>query len=108
MYALADVMAFPSRYEGFGIPVLEAMAAGCPVIASTSTALPEAVGDAGLLVDPDDIDGWTNALRRVLTDRGLSDDLRQRGYRRAAEFTVARSAASLRQAYTLAHQGHLR
>ena len=102
LYRLADVMAFPSRYEGFGVPVLEAMAAGCPVVAASTTALPEAVDSAGLLVDPDDVDGWTESIRRVLFDAGVADDLRERGYRRAAGFTVAASADSLRRAYTLA------
>ena len=102
LYAMASVMAFPSRYEGFGIPVLEAMAAGCPVVASNVTALPQAVGDAGVLVDPDDIIAWTNALRQVLDDPALSADLRSRGYRRAAAFTPESTAAALRLAYTKA------
>jgi alpha-1,3-rhamnosyl/mannosyltransferase len=102
LYAMASVMAFPSRYEGFGIPVLEAMAAGCPVVASNVTALPEAVGDAGILVDPDDVTAWTDALRRVLGDATVSADLRARGYRRAAVFTAEATAAALRLAYTKA------
>ena len=102
LYAMAKVMAFPSRYEGFGIPVLEAMAAGCPVVASNVTALPEAVGDAGVLVDPDDITAWTAALRQVLDDPVVSADLRTRGYRRAAAFTTESTAAALRLAYTKA------
>jgi glycosyltransferase involved in cell wall biosynthesis len=102
LYAMASVMAFPSRYEGFGIPVLEAMAAGCPVVASNVTALPEAVGDAGVLVDPDDITAWTDALRQVLDDPAVSADLRTRGYRRAAAFTAETTAAALRLAYTKA------
>jgi glycosyltransferase involved in cell wall biosynthesis len=102
LYAMASVMAFPSRYEGFGIPVLEAMAAGCPVVASNVTALPEAVGDAGVLVDPDDITAWTAALRQVLDDPAVSADLRTRGYRRAAAFTADTTAAALRLAYTKA------
>ena len=102
LYAMASVMAFPSRYEGFGIPVLEAMAAGCPVVASNVTALPEAVGDAGVLLDPDDIAGWTDALRQVLHDPAVSADLRARGYRRAAAFTAESTAAALHLAYTKA------
>jgi glycosyltransferase involved in cell wall biosynthesis len=102
LYAMASVMAFPSRYEGFGIPVLEAMAAGCPVVASNVTALPEAVGDAGELVDPDDITAWTDALRQVLDDPEVSADLRARGYRRAAAFTAETTASALRLAYTKA------
>jgi glycosyltransferase involved in cell wall biosynthesis len=102
LYAMASVMAFPSRYEGFGIPVLEAMAAGCPVVASNVTALPEAVGEAGILVDPDDVNAWTEALRRVLNDPAVSADLRARGYRRAAAFTAENTAAALHLAYTKA------
>jgi glycosyltransferase involved in cell wall biosynthesis len=102
LYAMASVMAFPSRYEGFGIPVLEAMAAGCPVVTSNVTALPEAVEDAGILLDPDDIDGWTDALRHVLRDPAVSADLRARGYRRAAAFSAESTAAALRLAYTKA------
>jgi glycosyltransferase involved in cell wall biosynthesis len=102
LYAMASVMAFPSRYEGFGIPVLEAMAAGCPVVASNATALPEAVADAGILVDPDDVAGWTDAIRRVLDDPEVSADLRARGYRHAATYTAQNTAAALRTAYTKA------
>ena len=102
LYAMASVMAFPSRYEGFGIPVLEAMAAGCPVVASNVTALPEAVGDAGILVDPDDIAAWTHAVRQVMDDPTVCVDLRTRGYLRAAAFTAEATAAALRLAYTKA------
>jgi glycosyltransferase involved in cell wall biosynthesis len=66
------------------------------------TALPEAVGDAAIVVDPDDITGWTDALDRVLHDPAVSADLRARGYRRAAAFTAPATAAALRLAYTKA------
>jgi glycosyltransferase involved in cell wall biosynthesis len=102
LYAMASLLAFPSRYEGFGIPVLEAMAAGCPVVASNATALPEAVGDAGILIDPDDIAEWTAAIRRVLEEPEVSADLRERGYRRAAAYTAQNTAAALHTAYTKA------
>ena len=107
LWAIASVLAFPSRYEGFGIPVLEAMASGCPVIASNTTALPEAVGSAGLLVDPDDIAAWTAALDSVLHDAAVAADLRARGYLRAADFSIERSAAGLHEAYHRAAGGRI-
>src|SRR5690606_16446465 len=70
LLAGAVALAFPSRYEGFGVPVLEAMALGCPVAAADATALPEVVGDAGLLVGPDDVAGWAEALGRLSGDAG--------------------------------------
>lgn len=90
-YRRARVLAFPSLYEGFGIPVLEAMTANLPVVASTATCLPEVVGAGGLLVDPCDVDGWTAALERVLTDQGLHAQLVQDGRRRARDFSWQRS-----------------
>ena len=84
LYRQAAVMVFPSRYEGFGLPALEAMACGCPVIASDRASLPEVVGDAALRVDPDDVEAMAAALRRVLGDAGLRSELRCRGLARAA------------------------
>ena len=99
LYSFASAMVFPSRYEGFGVPVLEAMVHGVPVIAADATALPEAVGAAGLLVDPDDIDGWVTAIRRVLAEPGLADTLIDHGRAHAAAFSTTRSAAALATAY---------
>lgn len=87
MYRRATVMVFPSRYEGFGLPVLEAMACGCPVIASDRASVPEVVGDAALLVDPDDTEMMAAALRRVLGSGALRTELRCRGLARAADMT---------------------
>ncbi|MFQ3661823.1 MAG: glycosyltransferase family 1 protein, partial [Chloroflexaceae bacterium] len=88
--ALAFV--FPSLYEGFGMPVLEAMACGAPVLTSTTSALPEVAGDAALLVDPCDTDAIAAALRRLAADAPLRASLRARGLVRAADFTWERCA----------------
>ena len=95
----AAAVAFPSRYEGFGLPVIEAMAAGTPVIAAAATALPEVVRDGGLLVDPDDVDGWVDALLEVRD--GSADVARrvERGRARAADFAPERAAAGLIDAW---------
>lgn len=100
----ADALVFPSRYEGFGAPVLEAMAVGTPVIAAAATALPEVLGlprpdPAGLLVDPDDGAGWADAIGRVLDDADLRARLIAAGHARAAELTDVQSARALAGAY---------
>ncbi len=95
LYAGADVFFFPSLYEGFGLPVLEAMACGCPVVASNTTAIPEAAGEAALLVDPEDEAAMAGALLRVLTEPTLADGLRAAGRRRASECTWDRTVRSL-------------
>jgi glycosyltransferase involved in cell wall biosynthesis len=92
LYSRARAFLFPSFYEGFGLPVLEAMACGAPVIASNVASLPEVVGDAGLLIDPHSADEMTAALDRVLSNEALRADLREKGFRRAAMFTWARTA----------------
>ena len=102
LYRRAELFALPSRYEGFGLPVLEAMARGCPVIASDATALPEVVGDAGRLVPPGDVPGWTAAIDDLLGDAGLRADLAARGLRRAAEFSWAATASAHVEAYSAA------
>ncbi len=92
LYRQADVFVFPSLYEGFGLPPLEAMACGTPVVASSSSSIPEAVGDAGVLVDPLDVTALAEALQQVLTDTALRSQLRERGLRRAATFSWRRTA----------------
>ena len=86
-YARARIFAFPSLDEGFGMPVLEAMAAGVPVVASNRSALPEVCGDAALLVDPEDSDALYAALARLCSDDQLTQSLIESGRRRAAEFS---------------------
>ncbi len=91
-YNSADLFVYPSLYEGFGFPPLEAMACGTPVIASRTSALPEVVGEAGLLVDPLDAEALAEALRRALSDRDLSQQLSERGLARARGFTWREAA----------------
>jgi len=92
LYNGADAFVFPSLYEGFGLPILEAMACGTPVVASNVTASPEVVGDAGLLVDPRDESALCDSIRRLLTDADLRSELVARGLRRAATFSWTRTA----------------
>lgn len=99
LYQQAALFVFPSRYEGFGLPVLEAMACGCPVISSNASSLPEVAGDAALLVDPMDVEGMAKKMEQVLSDQTLSDDLRKRGSVRAAEFTWDRTAREMVAVY---------
>lgn len=99
LYNLADVFVFPSRLEGFGLPPLEALACGCPVVCSKATSLPEVVGDAALLHAPDDIQGFTNSIERVLTDPNLAHDLRRRGPAQAAKFSWDKSAQETLEVY---------
>ncbi len=91
-YAAAEVFVFPSLYEGFGLPPLEAMACGTPVIASNASSLPEVVGDAGLQVDPRDVNALTSAIARVVGDRELRQELGMNGVARAAHFTWTETA----------------
>ncbi len=99
LYRAAEVFAFPSLYEGFGLPPLEAMACGTPVVCSNASSLPEVVGDAGILVDSRDVAAWHVALARLLVDVGLREELKQRGLRRAAEFTWQRTARQTLDVY---------
>ncbi len=93
LYALATLVAFPSQYEGFGLPLLEAMGSGVPVISSRTSAIPEVCGDAAILVNPGDTDELRRALTAVLTDDGLRADLRRRGLLRARQFSWEEAAA---------------
>jgi alpha-1,3-rhamnosyl/mannosyltransferase len=99
LYAGAAAFVYPSRYEGFGLPLLEAMAAGTPVVAARAASIPEVVGEAGILVDPDSEEEFAQALDRVLTDEELARRLREAGRRRAQSFSWERTAAGTLDAY---------
>jgi len=100
LYSGADVFILPSLYEGYGLPVIEAMACGTAVVCSNTSSLPEVVGDdAGLLFDPTDSDEIAVALARVLSDSALRAGLQARGLARARQFTWQRTAALTLGAY---------
>ncbi len=99
LYRGADAFAYPSLYEGFGLPVVEAMARGVPTLASDTSSLPRVAGDAALLVDPTDVSEIAEGLARLLTEPALADDLRQRGLQRAATFTWAATARATLDVY---------
>jgi glycosyltransferase involved in cell wall biosynthesis len=99
LYRLASVFVFPSLYEGFGLPPLEAMASGTPVVTSNVSSLPEVVGDAAMLVDPHSAEAIADGILKVLRSTHLREDLRQRGLRRAQEYSWARSVRRVREVY---------
>jgi alpha-1,3-rhamnosyl/mannosyltransferase len=102
---LASVVAVPSRYEGFGLPALEAMSAGAPVVAAAGTSLPEVVGDAGVLVPAGEVDAWVDALDRLLADPSERERLGTVGRARASGYTVEANAAAFRALYQAAIDG---
>ncbi len=102
LFTGCEAFVFPSIYEGFGLPVLEAMACGAPVVCSQSTALPEVAGDAAIAVDPLDAESIADGLGRVLADRELRRTLRERGLRRAAEFSWDQTAIQVWNVLTTA------
>ncbi len=87
LYEQADVFVYPSLYEGFGLPVLEAMACGCPVITSNTSSLPEVVGDAGMLIDPHDVDELAQAIITVLADDELKREMSRKSIAQAQTFS---------------------
>jgi glycosyltransferase involved in cell wall biosynthesis len=99
LYSLAELLAFPSLYEGFGLPPLEAMACETPVVASDVSSLPEVIGDAGLMVDPSDVLALAGAMRDVLTDDGLRKGMIKRGVAQAQRFTWTETATRLLSVY---------
>jgi glycosyltransferase involved in cell wall biosynthesis len=99
LYREADVLVHPSRYEGFGLQVAEAMASGLPVICSNAGSLPEVAGDATLIVDPDDSDGLKRDIMRVLTEPGLAASLAAKGLERSKQFTWDKTARETLKIY---------
>src|SRR6185295_16244885 len=99
LYRMAAVFAFPSLYEGFGLPPLEAMASGTPVVTSRISSLPEVVGDAAVLVDPYSVEDIANGLDRVLSDAALRAAMVERGYARVAQFSWERSVRAIHSGY---------
>ncbi len=99
LYGGADLFAFPSLYEGFGLPPLEAMACGTPVVCADSSSLPEVVGDAALLVPPSDVAAWAEALRRLACDADLQASLRSRGPEQARRFSWEQAARATVEVY---------
>ena len=108
MYRLAGVFVFPSLYEGFGLPPLEAMASGTPVVTSNVSSLPEVAGGAAVLVDPYSPQAIADGIHRVLTDEALRRSLRQKGLARAAQFSWEQSVRRVREIYNDAADGPAR
>ncbi|MDE7312707.1 MAG: glycosyltransferase family 4 protein [Eubacterium sp.] len=103
----AEAFVFPSAYEGFGMPPLEAMACGTPVIVSNTTALPEVVGDAGILADPESEEALCQAMKRILGNKEYREKLRMLGLQRAGGFTWEKSAQKLAEVYKKLCEGQI-
>jgi glycosyltransferase involved in cell wall biosynthesis len=99
LYSASDALIHPSWYEGFGFPLLEAMACGCPVIASDSTSIPEVVGKAGILLNPGDYSTLANAIEDLLNDPDLQMDLAKRGLEQSEKFSWAKTASKTLEVY---------
>ncbi len=99
LYNAASILVHPALYEGFGLTPLEAMACGAPVIVSNASSLPEVVGDAALLVDPTDVEGWTVAMHRLAENESLRQSLREKGLKRAKLFSWQKAARETLQVY---------
>ncbi|WP_069804290.1 glycosyltransferase family 4 protein [Thermogemmatispora onikobensis] len=105
LYSMADVFAYPSFYEGFGMPALEALACGAPVVTSNTSSLPEVVGEAALKVDPYDAEALASAITRLLDDQQLCQELRQRGYEQVKRYTWEASARKMLLVYQKLYEG---
>jgi glycosyltransferase involved in cell wall biosynthesis len=99
IYSLASGLVLPSIYEGFGLPPLEAMHVGCPVITSDRSSLPEVVGDAGIMLDPFDIPGWVDAIQTVLANEEVRRDMIRKGRQQAQKFNWERTAVQTLEVY---------
>ena len=104
LYAQARCLALPALYEGFGLPVVEAMTCGCPVLCSDSSSLPEAGGEAAWLLPPRDGEAWADALRRILDDHALRESMRDKGYRQARKFSWEQAAQQTLGVYEAVYQ----
>ena len=99
LYNLADVFVYPSLYEGFGLPCLEAMACGCPVVASNISSIPEVIGDAGMLIDPANVQEMASAIYEIISKKELKEDLRNKGLLRATQFSWENTAKKTLEVY---------
>jgi len=99
LYNRAAVLAHPARYEGFGLPPLEAMACATPIVCSDAGSLPEVVGDAALLVQPEDVEAWAAALHQILSDEALQAEMSLRGVERAKQFSWEKAARETLETY---------
>jgi glycosyltransferase involved in cell wall biosynthesis len=100
LYRGAEALVFPSLYEGFGLPLLEAMACGTPVVTANTTALPEVAGRAALLVDPTSVEQIAEAMKRIVSDTSLRQQLREKGLARAAQFSWDSTTARVHELLT--------
>lgn len=107
IYAGATAFVFPSLYEGFGIPPLEAMACGTPVACSNTSSLPEVVGEAALTFSPNNVNAMTEALRQILNDEALQSELRARGFQQAAKYSWAQTAQETLALYVQVQQNFI-
>jgi len=105
VYQAADLFVFPSLYEGFGLPKLESMACGTPVVSSNAASLPEVVGAAGILVDPYDANEMAEAMCRVLSDKSLAQDLIKKGLKQSKRFSWVQTARETLATYKKAMAG---
>ena len=100
-YNASDLLVYPCLYAGFGLPPLEAMACGTPVITSNTSSLPEVVDDAGIMIDPTDVNSMTQNMYEILTNRGLQTDLIKKGLKRAQTFTWDNAADETIEVYDM-------